>query len=117
MSKKLTLEQSGRNRGAIEFYEGPVLAPAAFVDRARNQFLARTGFAEKQHRRVAGSHGFHQVQNMTEGRTLPHNSFEVHFAAEFVFQIQLFLRELVFEISDFTVRSAFSTPIATCCAT
>src|SRR5438309_3801644 len=104
MSKKLTLEQSGWNCGAIELHEGPLFTPAAFMDGARNQFLARTGLTKKQHRRVAGSHSFHQFQNMAESRTLPHNSFEVHVAAEFVFQIQLFLRELVFEIGDFTVR-------------
>ena len=50
MSKKLTLEQSGRNRGAVELYEGPLPTPAAFVDRARDQFLSRAGFAQKQYR-------------------------------------------------------------------
>src|SRR6266481_846190 len=47
MSKKLTLEQSRRNRGAVELYKGAILAPAAFMDRACNQFLSRAGFAQK----------------------------------------------------------------------
>src|SRR5882762_10535816 len=59
MPKKLALEQSGRNRGAVELYKGPLLAPAAFMDRARNQFLSCAGFAQEQHRGIAGSHGFH----------------------------------------------------------
>src|SRR5580698_1920692 len=104
MSKKLTLEQSRRNRSTVELYEGPLLAAAAFMDRPRDQFLSRAGLPEKQNRRVAGSHGLHEVQNMAESRTLPHNSFEVHLAANFVFQIQFFLREFVLEIGDFTVR-------------
>src|SRR5579863_1961343 len=104
MSKKLTLEQSCGNRSAVELYEGPILTPAAFMDGARNQFLSGAGLPQKQNRRVARSHGFHQVQNMAESRTLPHNSFEVHLAADFVFQIQFFLREFVLELGDFTVR-------------
>src|ERR1700678_3204287 len=41
---------------------------------------------------------------MAESRTLPHNSFKVHLATDFVFQIQFFLGEFVFEFSDFTIR-------------
>src|ERR1700722_17545113 len=104
MSKKLTFEQSHWNRSAVELYERPVLSAAALMDRARDQFLSGAGLPEKQHRRIAGSHGFHQIQNMAECRTLPHDSFKVHLAADFVFQIQFFLGEFVFEISDFTVR-------------
>src|ERR1700674_917489 len=91
MSKKFTLEQPRWNRGAVELYEGPFFTPAAFMNRARDQFLSRTGFTEKQYRRVAGSHRFHKVQNMAESRTLPHNSFKVHLATYFIFQIQFFL--------------------------
>jgi len=36
--KSSPLEQSTRNRGAIEFYKGPLLAPAAIMDRAGDQF-------------------------------------------------------------------------------
>src|SRR4029077_18863458 len=104
MSKQLALKQSGWNRSTVEFYECPLLAPAAFVDGARNQLLPRAGFAEKKYGRVTGSHGFDQIQDMAQSRTLPHNSFEIHLAADFVFQIQLFLRQLVFEISDLAVR-------------
>src|SRR5580700_7290152 len=104
MSKKFTLEQSCRNRSTVELYEGPLLAAAAFMDRPRNQFLSGAGITEKQNRRVARSHGFHEVQYVAEGRTLPHNSFEVHLAANLIFQIQFFLCKLVLEISDFTIR-------------
>jgi len=61
MSKEFALKQSSRNRGAVELYKGPFLTLAAFMDGARNQFLSRAGFAQKQHRRVAGSHGFHEI--------------------------------------------------------
>src|ERR1700693_5179080 len=47
MPEKLALEQSGRDRGAVELYEGPLLAPAAFMDGACNQFFSCTGFTEK----------------------------------------------------------------------
>src|SRR5207245_9421422 len=95
MPEKLALQQSGRNRGAVQFYKGPILAPAAVMDGACNQFFSRARFAQKQHGRVAGSHGFNETQNMAESRTLPHTSFEVHLAADFIFQLQLFFCELV----------------------
>jgi hypothetical protein len=68
---------------------------AASMNGTRNQFLSRAGFTEKQYRRVAGSHGFHQTQNVAESRTLSHNSFKVDLAADFIFQIQLLLSELL----------------------
>jgi len=64
------------------------------MDGARNQFLSRAGFAQKQHRRIAGPR-FPRDSNMAESRTLPHNSFKVNVATDFIFQIQLFLRKLV----------------------
>jgi len=35
---------------------------AAVMNGTRNQFLSGAGFAQKQHGRVAGSHGLHQLQ-------------------------------------------------------
>src|SRR5208337_3542483 len=95
MAKQFTLEQSGWNCGAVQLHKGPILAPAAFMDCARNQFLPRTGFAQEQNSRIAGSDGFDEIKNMAKGGTLPHNSFKVQIATEFIFQIQLFLRQLV----------------------
>src|SRR3984893_3735590 len=43
---------------------------------------------------------------MAEHRTLSHNSFEVHLATNFVFQIQLLLRELVFQFGDLAIGHA-----------
>jgi hypothetical protein len=68
-----------------------------------NQFLARTGFAQKQHRRVAGSHGLHEIQNMAESRTLSHNSFEIQLAPNFILQIQFFLIEPVFQFGNLAI--------------
>src|SRR4029077_8700197 len=103
MSKEFTLEKSGRNRGAVEFYKGPLLTPAALVDGARNQFLSCAGFTEQQYRRVCGSHGLDEIQPPAESRTLSHNSFEVHLATDFVLQIQLFLSQLVLQFGDLAI--------------
>jgi hypothetical protein len=48
----------------IDLYKGLLLTPGCVMDRARNQFLSRAGLAQKN--RVAGSHGFHEIQNMAE---------------------------------------------------
>ena len=47
---------------------------------------------------------------MAESRTLPHDPFEVHLPPDFIFQIQLLLGELVFEISDLPVRQRVLHP-------
>src|SRR6267154_351686 len=103
MSKKFALEQSSWNCGTVELYKGPLLAHAAIMNGAHNQFLSRTGFSQKQYSGVAGSHGFHEIQNAVESRTLSHNSFEVHLPANFLFQVQLFLSELVFQFGDLAI--------------
>src|ERR1700735_1848517 len=104
MSEKFTLEQPRGNCGAVELYEGALLTMATLMNGTRNQFLSRAGFTEKQNRRVTGSHGFHQIQNMAESRTLSPDSFKVHLAADFIFQIEPFLRDFVLEFGDFTIR-------------
>src|SRR5689334_2206905 len=79
---------------------------AALMNGPRNQFLSRAGFAQKQHGRLAGSHGFHQMQNVTESRTLSHNSFKVYLPTDFIFQIEFFLCELVFQFGYLAIGQA-----------
>src|SRR5260370_38243107 len=98
------MEQPGRKGGAVELHESPILAPAAFMDGAGNQFLSRTGFTETQYRRVAGSHRLHEVKNTAASRTLPPNSFKVHLATDSIFQTNFFTRHLLFYVGELALR-------------
>src|SRR5215469_6861071 len=40
---------------------------------------------------------------MSQSRTLSHDSFKIHLTANFVFEVQLFLRELVFQFRNLPV--------------
>jgi hypothetical protein len=41
-----------------------------------------------------------------ERRTVPHDLLEIHVAADFVFEIELFLRELLFQFENLAVSEA-----------
>src|SRR4029077_16655510 len=57
MTKQFAFEQTCWNGGAIQLYKRPLFAPAPVVDRAGNQFLSGSGFAEEQDGRIARSDG------------------------------------------------------------
>ncbi|MCY1399741.1 hypothetical protein D9M71_148040 [compost metagenome] len=53
MAEKFAFHQLGRNRAAVDRHEGRFAARPLFVDQARHQFLATTGFAADVDRRLA----------------------------------------------------------------
>src|SRR5579872_5817382 len=102
VSKQLALEQSRRNRGAVEFDESVRLAAAQIVDGARDQFLAGAGFSVNEHRRIGGRNGFDLFQDAAQGLTPADNFFKLEFAPDLVLEVQLLLRQLVFLVGNFT---------------
>ena len=71
---------------------------------ARDQFLAGAGFAVDQHGGIGGRHGLHLLQHAAQRLALADDLFELQLAADFVFEIQLLLRELVLQVGDFAER-------------
>ena len=71
MAKELAFQQTGGNRGAIEFDEGPFPSAAEIVERARDQFLSTSCLAENQHRGISGRHRLHLVQHLVQRTALP----------------------------------------------
>src|SRR3981189_308787 len=67
---------------------------------ARDQLLSCTGVSIDEHSRARWSDSFNLLQNTAQGSTLPNDLREIHFAADFIFKIELFLRELVFQLSN-----------------
>ena len=79
------------------------LALAEIVDRPGYQFLARTGLAVNQDRGAGRSYRFDLAQNTAQYGAVADDLLKIHFAAEFIFQIELFLGELVLEFRDLAI--------------
>jgi hypothetical protein len=70
------------------------------MNRARDQFLACSGFAENQHGGVGGRNRLDLAQNSSECRTLAHDLIEIELGPNFVFEVKLFFGELILELPD-----------------
>ena len=74
------------------------------MDGAGNQLLARAGFAKNQGGGTAGSHGLGLREYLLEGWTVTNDFLEIKLRADLIFEIQFFLRQLVLELLNLTVR-------------
>src|SRR6266404_492026 len=70
---------------------------------AGDQFLSRPGLAINQNRRIRWRHGFHSLEGLTDRCAISDNLSEIHFRADFIFQIEFFLRELLFQFPNLAV--------------
>jgi len=75
------------------------------MNRARDQFLACAGLPVNQHRGTGRSNGLDLVEDGAKGFATADDLFEALLGADFVFEIQLLLRELVLELSDLTISN------------
>src|ERR1700722_18783232 len=67
---------------------------------ARNQFLPCPRLSINQHRRIRRRHSFHSLEDFAEGSAVSHDLGKIHFGTDFIFEIQLFLGQLVFQLSN-----------------
>src|SRR5258707_9268799 len=103
MPKQFAFEQARRNGSAVEFDKGAVLTPAVVVNSAGDQLLSRTRIAQQQHSRIAGCDRLHQFQNLLQGWAVSNDVLKIQFAANLLFEIQLFLGKFIFQFRDLTV--------------
>src|SRR5262249_7514846 len=85
VAKKLTLEEAGRNRRAIELDEGARLPRAQIVDGSCDQLLTGAGFSVNQNRRIGGSYRLDMLQHPPERFAPAHDLLKFQFAAKLVF--------------------------------
>ena len=71
VAKELGFEQLDGNRTAVHRHPGMRLSLREIVDRLRKQLLARTGFTENQHARVAASKERQAGDLLEKRRTVP----------------------------------------------
>ena len=104
MSKKFALHQAGRYRAAIHFHQRTFLALAPIVNRPRDQFFSRTGFAIDQYRRIGGRHLLHFTQHRQQRRAVSGDFFEVVVRAYLFPQIHILFLQPRFQFANFFVR-------------
>src|ERR1700720_4019027 len=74
--EKLTFEKTGRHRRTVHFDEIPAAARAELVNRARDNLLARPGFAGDQDGGVGWRHGLDFREDGAEAPTAPHDRLQ-----------------------------------------
>ena len=104
VAKQLRFKQACWDRRAIYFHKR-VLAPGTqIMNRASDQFLSRAGFPLDENGGVGQGHGFDLLQDGAQQWAFAHNFLEVHLRANFVFQVEFLLRQLVLQFRDFPER-------------
>ena len=71
MAKKLALEQLPWNRRAIDSHQGAVFASAAAVDFVGDQFFARSGLTQNEHRSLRWGYQVNLADDVPQCRALP----------------------------------------------
>src|SRR5882762_4142725 len=89
MPEQLAFQQTRRDCRAVEFDKVPLLATAAIVNGACDEFLAGAGLAQQEHGRVTCGYGFDQSEHLAESRTLTHHPFKARLLADLFAQIQI----------------------------
>src|ERR1700730_16318386 len=70
---------------------------------SRNQLLSRARLSVDQHGRIGRRDGFNPLQDSSERSATADDLSEIHFRADFIFQIEFFLRELLFQFPNLAV--------------
>src|SRR5260370_18379994 len=73
-------------------------------DASGNQFSPRARLAVNQQCRMRRRYGSHCFEQSTQLSTISDALGEIHFRADFIFQIEFFLRELLFQSPNLAVR-------------
>ena len=100
VAEHLAFQQPRGNGGAVELDESALPPRAQVVDGPRHQLLAGPGLAVDQHRGIGGRHRLHLLEDGLQRAALPDDFLEAIVRADFVFQIDLFLRQARIQLFD-----------------
>src|ERR1051326_6167979 len=73
------------------------------MDGTRNQLLASPSLTQDKDRGIGGGDGCHLLQRHFERCALANDLLKIDFAANFIFKIELFMRELLFELANLAI--------------
>src|SRR6185295_13455163 len=77
ISKQLTLQQSLRNRAAVDGHKRLILSHTLPMDRTRHQFLPRPAFTGNQYGHVRWSHTANHAKYVLHRYAVSHQPFEL----------------------------------------
>jgi hypothetical protein len=79
------------------------VALAEIMDCPGYEFFAGTGLSIDEYRRPRRGYRFDLAENLPQHRAVADNLLKIHFAADFIFEIELFLGEFVLKFRDLTI--------------
>src|SRR5260370_11029229 len=100
VSEQVAFQQARRNGRAVELHEGLGAPRAQIMNAACDQFPSRACLSINQHRRIRRRYRLHLFEDSAQRGAISNDLSKIHFRADFIFQIQLFFGELVFELSN-----------------
>src|SRR5258708_17598210 len=103
VSEQLPFQQTCRNGRAVQLDERLRAAGAQIMNGPRNQFFSRAGLSVNQHCRIRRRYGSHSFEYSAQRSTISNDLGKIHFRADFIFQIEFFLRALLFHFPNLTV--------------
>ncbi len=103
MSEQLAFQQARRNCRAVELDEGLRATGAQIMNGSRNQFFSRARFPINENRRIRRCYGSHFFEDSAQRCASSDDLGKIHFRADFIFQIEFFLRELLFQFPNLAV--------------
>ena len=101
MSKKFALQQSQRNRRAIQFGENIIATRTEAVDGPRDQFFPRPCFPLNQNRGLHRRNGFDLPQHLPQPGTVAKNVFKVMLGADFIPQVKSLFSQPILRLAQF----------------
>src|ERR1700691_45966 len=103
MPEEFAFQQSGGDGGAVQFDKRIGLTLAEIMDSPGYQLLARAGLPMNQYRGPRRGYCLDLAQDTPQHRAVADDLLKIHFAADFIFEIELFLGEFVLEFRDLTI--------------
>ncbi len=104
MAEPLALEEPRGRGGAVHRHERPAPALARRVNRPRDELLARAGLAEQQDAGIGRGHRGDLAQDAFQRPAFADDLSEMLGAADLFFEIDIFVREAVFERGNLAKR-------------
>src|SRR5260370_1141444 len=103
MAKQLAFEKAERNGCAVHFYKRLALARAQVVNCASDHLFAGTRLALDEDRRVRWRNDSNALEHSFQPRTISNDLFEIVLKPNFIFQINLLLRQPLLGLSHLPI--------------
>src|SRR5215467_3546305 len=100
VTEKFAFQEPGRDGSTVQLHERFRAAGAEVVNSPRNQFLACAGLSIYQHCRLSRTNSLDLMEDVAKDFATAYDLFETLLGSDFVFEIQLLLRELVLQVGN-----------------